>query len=377
MHSIHGQTDPQFNSLREVFAQNFSDGLEYGAGVAVMVDGGIVANLWGGHADAARNRPWTEETLVNVWSVSKAVVALAVAVAVERGKLDYERPIADWWPEFAQNGKSAITLGQAMSHVGGLDGLSVPMDEAGLLAWTPYVDAIAAMAPLWEPGSRCVYHALTYGHLAAEPLRRADGRRISRYVQDEISAPLNAAFFIGLPEHEDHRAAEMIEGPGASNWVRDVLDSAYPHSCRNPTPVASAPNHRTWRAAEVPGGNGHATAAGLAAIFGAMVQKQNPIVTPSTLAEATKVRFDGISEVFKEQTTWGAGFRLRDTGYGARASLGTFGHGGWGGSFAFADPARRLGFAYVTNHMLGFDDGDDPRRARLIEAVYDALDSHS
>ncbi len=370
---IHGTTSPTFKTLRDAFARNFADGLEYGAAVAVMLDGRMVAHLWGGHADAARNRPWTEDTLVNVWSVTKGVMALAVAMLVERGKLRYDQHIADVWPEFAANGKADITIEQALSHTAGLNGLSVAMDEAGLLAWEPYVNAIAAMAPLWEPGSRCVYHALTYGHLAGETLRRVDGRRVSQFVQDEISGKLGAAFFIGLPQVFDHLAAEMIEGPKASDWVRDVLKGDCPQSCRNPTPVATAPNARAWRAAEIPGGNGHCTAAGLAAIYGNMVGGAAPLITASTVREATRIRFEGVDSSNGFPCRWGAGFSLREDAYGKRASPGSFGHGGWGGALGFADPEAKLGFAYVTNHMLGFDDGVDPRRSRLIEAVYDAL----
>jgi CubicO group peptidase (beta-lactamase class C family) len=371
---IHGTTDPTFARLRDVFARNFSDGLEHGGSVAVVLDGKSVANLWGGHADEARNRPWTEDTLVNVWSVTKGVVAIAAAMAVERGQLRYDRPIGEYWPAFSQNGKDRITLDLAMSHRAGLDGLSVPMDEDGLLANAPYVKAIEEMAPLWEPGTRCVYHALTYGHLVGETLGHATGVNIGRYVQQEIANRLGAAFFIGVPESEDHRCAEMIEGPGCNNWVTEVLKSPHPHSCRNPVPTASAPNHRKWRAAIVPGGNGHGTAAALANIFGRTVGGSDRLLSASMLQEATRLRYQGPDAVFNMETAWAAGFRLIDEkAYGARASKSTFGHGGWGGSLVFADPDAKLGFAYVTNRMLGFDDGIDPRRQRLIEAVYDCL----
>jgi CubicO group peptidase (beta-lactamase class C family) len=371
---INGTTDPRFTRLREVFAQNFDENLEFGAGVAVVLDGRPVAHLWGGHADAARNRPWTEDTLVNVWSVTKGVVAIAAAIAVEQGKLRYDQPLAHYWPAFAQNGKQDITLDLVMSHRAGLDGLSVPMDEAGLLARAPYVEALEAMAPLWEPGSACVYHALTYGHLVGETIGHADGRSIGRFVQKEIANTVGAAFFIGLDAALDHRAAEMVAGSGCNGWVDDVLKSPHPHSCQNPTPDASAANRRAWRAACVPGGNGHGSAAALAAIFGACVKSQSPLLSPSTLREATRLRYEGPDAVFNMDTAWSAGFRMKDVkSYGIRASSGTFGHGGWGGSLAFADPEARLGFAYVTNHMLGFDDGIDPRRARLVEAVYECL----
>jgi CubicO group peptidase (beta-lactamase class C family) len=370
---IHGTVDPRFAQVKDAFASCFADGLEHGAAVAVMLDGKLVADLWGGYANLQRTKAWNRDTLVNVWSATKGVMALAVAMLVERGKLHYDRPIAEIWPEFAQNGKGAITLEQALSHQSGLDGLSVPMDVEGLYLWDPYVDALAAMPPNWEPGSRCVYHAISYGHLAGEPLRRADGRRVGQFVADEIAEPLNVPFYIGLPESEDHRVAELIEGPKASDWVVNVIKSPYPHSCMNPTPVATEPNNRAWRAAEIPGGNGHTDARSLATIYGNLVAGNIPLIAPATLKEATRCRFNGIDSCFETPIAYGAGFRLFDPTYGAHASGGIFGHSGWGGATAFGDTETRLSFAFVTCNMLGFDDGIDPRRQRLVDAVYAAL----
>lgn len=369
---IKGTTDPRFAALRDAFAGCFADGLEHGGAVAVVANGKLVADLWGGHADAARTQDWQPDTLVNVWSATKGVVALAVAMLVERGKLHYDRPIADLWPEFAANGKETISLDLALSHQAGLNGLAVPMDLAGLYQWEPYVDALAAMAPLWQPGSRCVYHALSYGHLAGEPLRRADGRRIGRFVAEEIAGPLGVPFFIGLPASQDARVAELIEGPKASDWVTETLNGPYPQACRNPMLEATQPNDRAWRAAEIPGGNGHANARALATIYGALVGGSTPLISRATLAEATRVRFHGMDSSSNTPTAFGAGFRLLDPDFGARASVRSFGHSGWGGAMAFADPEAGLGFAYVTNRMLGFDDSVDPRRQRMVQAVYDA-----
>jgi CubicO group peptidase (beta-lactamase class C family) len=371
--AIEGTNDPRFARLREAFASLMSDGQEFGGAVAVTLDGKPVADLWGGHADAARTQPWRADTLANVWSVTKGVMALAVAMQVERGRLAYARPVAEVWPEFATNCKEAITLDLVLSHQAGLNGLTKPMGLAGLYAWTPYADALAAMAPLWAPGSRFVYHALSYGHLAGEPLRRVTGRSVGRVIAEDIAGPLGAAFYIGLPESEEPRVAELIEGPGASDWVADVAAGPYPNSVINPAVTATLPNSRAWRAAEIPGGNGHATALGLATIYGAMVRKAAPVLTPATLAQANHPRFIGPDAGNGGQpTAYSAGFRLLDPEYGPHASPRSFGHAGWGGSIAFADPDARLGFAYVTNHLMGFDDAD-PRRRVLVDAVYDAL----
>ena len=369
---VEGTVDPCFAGVRDAFEHNFAEGLDHGGAVAVVLDGKVVADLWGGHADAARTQPWRRDTLVNVWSATKGVMAAAVAMAVERGKLAYDRPIAEIWPAFAANGKGGITLDLAMSHQAGLNGLPVTFALADLYQWDPYVKALAAMAPLWTPGSRCVYHALSYGHLTGEPLRRADGRRVGRIIAEDVAGPLDAPFFIGLPEGEEHRVAELIEGPKASDWLKDVLASPYPHSVINPVVTATLPNERAWRAAEIPGGNGQSNARGLAAIYGALVGGANRLVLPDTLAEAVRPRFIGPDAITGDATAFAAGFRILDPEFGPRASKQTFGHFGWGGATAFGDPEARLAFAYVPNLLLGFD-GADPRRQRLVEAVYDAV----
>ncbi len=373
--AVQGTTAPHFAPLRAAFETCFAEGWEHGASVAVVHRGVLVAELWGGHADAAKTKPWQQDSLTNIWSTTKGIAALAVAMLVERGLLSYDDPVAKVWPEFAAKGKGAITLGQALSHQAGLEGLVVPMDTAGLYAWFPYADALAAMAPLWPPGSRSVYHALSLGVLAGEPVRRVTGQTIGQFIAAEIAGPLGADLFVGLPEAQDHRATELIEGPKASDWVANVQAGGYPHSCQNPAPEALAPNTRAWRAAEIPGANGFATARALAEIYGDLVSGASKLISAQGLAEATKLRFKGTDASFDSPTAYAAGFSLFNDAYGPRASAGSFGHTGWGGSFAFADPAQGLGFAYVTNRMLGFDDGIDPRRKALVDAVYQVLDA--
>ncbi|MEO9168902.1 MAG: serine hydrolase domain-containing protein, partial [Aestuariivirga sp.] len=348
------------------------DGLEHGAAVALMIDGKLVVDLWGGHADKAKTKPWARDTIVNVWSATKGVMATSVAMMVEQGKLSYDKPIADVWPEFAANGKSNITLNHVMSHTSGLNGAATPISENELIAWTPYVNALAAMKPNWRAGEHCAYHALSYGHLTGEPLRRVAGKSVGAFVRDEIAGRLGVDFFIGVPEAQDHRCAEMIEGKACNDWLKLVLSSPYPQGCMNPTPVALSPNNRAWRAAEIPGGNGHGDARALATIYADICGRNSKLIQTATRLEASRVRFRGTDESFASPTVWGAGFRLEDDEYGARASKQTIGHGGWGGTIAFGDPDARLGFAYVTNYMLGFETRD-PRRERLVEAVYDAL----
>ncbi len=368
---INGDTDPRFARVRTAFASCFADGLEHGSGVAVSLEGKLVVDLWGGHADAARTRSWQRDTLVNVWSVSKAVLAVAVAMMVERGKLSYEDPISAVWPEFAANGKDKITLDLAMSHQAGLNGLSVPMDLAGLYAWTPFAGALAAMAPLWEPGSRNVYHPITYGHLAGEPLRRAAGCSVGTFIAREVADPLAAEFYLGLDTAREAQVAEIVTTPSVTESAAEV---PYPQGSRNPVVRPDVPNSRGWRAAEIPGANGHATARGLAVIFGDVASSAPSLLSPAGRAAMTRERFRGIDSGDGRALAYGAGVRIFDRkNFGPRPGTGVFGHPGWGGSLAFGDSEAGLGFAFVTNRMQEFGEDPDPRRLRLIDAVYDSL----
>jgi CubicO group peptidase (beta-lactamase class C family) len=370
---VEGTTTNRFAACREAMAANLADGYDLGSAFAVVKDGEIVVDLYGGYADAARSRPWARDTLVNVWSTTKGVMALAIAMAVERGLLSYDAPIADVWPEFAANGKQAISLDLALSHRAGLNGLDREMDLDGLYAWTPYVEALAAMAPLWEPGSRCVYHAVSYGHLAGETLRRADGRMPGRFIAEEIVRPLGLDFYVGLPEALDHRVAEITASDDASDWVGELARNGYPQAMENPAVTATTPNDRAWRAADIPAGNGHTDAHSLARLYGLLAQGGGDLISPEGLAAATAERYRGPDVSMGMSTAFGAGYRLGDPDGQLGPSPAAFGHTGWGGAFAFADPDTGLGVAYVTNRMLGMGDDAITRHARLIEAIYGSL----
>ncbi len=371
--TVEGACDTRFAACREAVAASLADGYDLGAAFAVVKDGDLVVDLYGGHADAARTRPWARDTLVNVWSTTKGPMALAIAMAVERGQLSYDKPVAEMWPEFAVNGKADITLDLVMSHRAGLNGLDVPMDLAGLYAWTPIVEALADMAPLWEPGSRCVYHALTYGHLAGETLSRVDGRMPGRFIAEEIAEPLGLEIYVGLPEAEDHRAAELVASDDASDWVAELKKNGYPHAMENPVVVATTPNDRAWRAAEIPAGNGQSDARSLARLYGVLAQGGGELISPDGIKAATAERYRGIDSSLGFPTAFGAGFRLGDEDGTLGPSLTAFGHTGWGGAFAFADPDAGLGVAFVMNRMLGMGEDAIERQGRLINAVYGSL----
>jgi CubicO group peptidase (beta-lactamase class C family) len=247
------------------------------------------------------------------------------------------------------------------------------MDLAGVYAWTPVVEALAAMAPLWPPGSRSVYHPLTYGYLAGEPLRRVAGCSVGNLVARDIASPLGLDFFIGLPEALDSRVAEIVTTPSVEGGHGD-LATPYPEAGRNPSVSPAIPNTRAWRAAEIPGANGHATAGALAILFGGLAAGTSPLLTADGLSAMLAQRFRGIDDGEKRPMAYGAGVRLYDPkNFGTRPSPGLFGHPGWGGSLAFGDREARLGFAYTTCKMEEFGEAIDPRRKLLIDAVYDSL----
>lgn len=371
--TVEGTCDDAFAACREALAANLADGYDLGAAFAVVKDGALVVDLYGGHADAARTRPWARDTLVNVWSTTKGIMALAIAMAVERGQLAYDAPVADAWPKFAANGKGEITLDLVMSHRAGLNGLDRPMDVDGVYAWFPVVEALADMAPLWQPGSRCAYHAMTYGHLTGEALRRVDGRMPGRFIAEEIAGPLGLAFYVGLPESEDHRAAELVASDDASDWIADLKQNGYPHGMENPSVTALTPNARAWRAADIPAGNGQSDARSLAKLYGILAAGGGDLISSDGLAAATAERYRGTDVSMGLPTAFAAGYRLGDDTGAFGPSLRAFGHTGWGGAFAFADPDAGLGVAFVMNRMLGMGDDAITRHTRLIDSVYESL----
>lgn len=374
--TIEGACDPRFAAVRDAFAANLAEGLDHGAAFAVVADGRVVVDLWGGFADAARTRPWDRQTLACVQSTTKGIVALAVAMLVDRGLLDYEAPVARWWPAFAAGGKGGIPLGLVMSHQAGLNTVRESLALDDLYHGDRFATCLAAMEPLYPPGSLCVYHALSYGYLAREIVRRADGRGLGRLIAEDIAGPLSAAFLLGVPEEDDYRAAEIVPAPGIDDVMEEAVRRPLAAGYANPRVRPTEPNTRAWRAAGVPAGGGHADALGLARIHAALaaggILDGVRLLAPDTLAAATAERFRGREAGFGWPIAFGAGFMLNEAGEfgpGARS----FGHSGWGGSFAFADPDAGLGVGYVMNRMAAFPGRPDPRRARLLEALYGAL----
>lgn len=372
---IHGTVAAGFEPVREAFAANFrraDDTREVGAGLAVYRAGRCVVDLWGGHRDAERRTPWTPDTLVNVWSTTKGVTAIALAKLVDRGLVDYAAPVATYWPEFAQAGKGAITVSELVSHQAGLPGFEAPISLAEFYDWETAVARLAAQAPMWPPGTRNSYHAMTYGFLAGEIIRRVSGKSVGRFVTEEIAGPLGADVHIGLSEADEPRVAPMIPPRNPEPLDLASLAPEAIATMTNPDMVPTLPHERAWRAAEIPAGNGHATALGLAKIHGALANGGEldgvRLMSAATVARLTEVQTKRQDVMLGFKPFWAHGVALNDAGvFGPHPR--TFGHTGWGGSFACADVGTGVAIGYAMNQM-----GDrlvgDPRAVALCNAVF-------
>jgi CubicO group peptidase (beta-lactamase class C family) len=380
---VEGYCDPRFERVREAFAASFSKG-EVGAGVSVTIAGEPVVQLFAGHADAQKSRPWERDTIVNVYSTTKGMTAICALRLVDEGRLDLAAPVAEYWPEFAQAGKQDIPVRYLLSHRAGLVALSRDLPPEKRLDWDRMVEALAAQKPWWEPGTKHGYHALTYGYLVGEIVRRVDGRSLGNYFREEIAEPLGADFQIGFGAEHDVRCADLLEAPPLPPDAPDVFELAR----RNPDSLqarvfgsggigAFSTNGRAWRAAEVPAANGHGTAAALARVYGALACGGQVdgvrVLSAEGVERATTEQSFGKDEVLAPlETRFGLGFMLTQPMIPFGPNPRSFGHPGAGGSIAFADPGAELGFGYVMNQMqMGLAGGT--HGFSLIQEVYEAL----
>ncbi len=381
--TIDGYVATEFEPVLDAFAENFEDRGEVGAAVCIYIDGRPVVDLWGGIADRTANTPWREDTIVLVFSSTKGVTSVCANLMIERGLLDPDATVASVWPEFAQNGKGAITIGNVLSHQAGLPYIDRDLTLEDALAWHPAADALAAQAPIWEPGTTHGYHMRTFGWLVGELARRADPqhRTIGRWFRDEIGEPLALDFWIGLPEPLEPRVARLI--PPTTD-LREVLKAFGDELLL--ARVFSNPgghfnyddmwNTRALHAAEMPSSNGIGDARSLARLYASVIGEVDDgnvgrVLREDTLKHATAERACGKDEVLMIDTCFGLGFMLGRS-FGNANPPSAVGHAGAGGSLAFADPDRKLAFGYVMND-LRFDPKGDPRSEALVRAAYQAL----
>jgi CubicO group peptidase (beta-lactamase class C family) len=373
MAEISGAAPPRFSRVKDAFAALFDEGQELGAQFAVAIDGEVVVDLNGGFADRGKTRAVGPETLFPIFSSGKAVMALLMARLVEAGKIGYDQTVASAWPEFGQAGKDKVTLAQALSHQAGLPGFSPPQESTIWFDTAAVLAALCAQAPMWPLGTGSGYHPITIGYLMNELHRRVDGRSMGQMVE-HLRESYGLDYWIGLPDAEHDRVVELLKPPAAPDL--GPLDAIKRAAFLD---KGSAPGGRgtaEWRRIEVPSANAHATAPALARLLGIVATggrlEGRAVLSPATLAQATRERVHGPDKVLPFTLSWGAGL-LRNRGiriYGPSELA--VGHSGWGGSCAFADPETRVSAAYVMNkqspHLIG-----DPRPLRLIEALYAAL----
>ncbi|MEV2245869.1 serine hydrolase domain-containing protein [Streptomyces sp. NPDC049970] len=383
MPQIHGHCDDRFTAVRDAFAANFAERDELGAAVTVLLDGAPVVDLWGGWADGGRTRPWERDTVVNVWSTTKGPTALCAHILVDRGLLDLDAPVAAYWPEFAAEGKESVRVRHLLSHRSGVAGLRDPHTLAELYDWELTTARLAATAPWWEPGTRSGYHAISYGFLVGEVVRRVTGLLPGEFLRQEVTGPLGIDFTVGLPEEDAGRVAELVQPATVSREQAALfarMELVALASLLNPGTGIAAANTPEWRAAEIPAANGHGTARAVAALYGVLAGRGTLDGRRILSEEAAERVREGqgscrdlvLGAGFAHDTELGLGLWLS----GPNASYGpnprAVGHDGAGGSCGLADPEAGISLGYVMNRM-GPNIADDPRKMALVDAVYGAL----
>jgi CubicO group peptidase (beta-lactamase class C family) len=368
--AVSGIAEAPFGGVRDAFSKNFAEGLELGARFCVFLDGRCVVDLVGGHVDREREKPWAEDTLCSIYSSGKMVVAMLIARAVSAGELDYDAPVARYWPEFAAAGKERITLGDVLSHQAGLVGFPGEMPPQEWLDWEKVSARIASMAPLFPPRSASGYAPQLFGFLAGEVLRRATGRGVARTLREDFS---EVDLHCALTPDEIARVAYMSKPPRPADL--GALTELKRVAFLKPWSAPGAVSREAWMSAEIPAANMHATAKALAELVHPFADegrfRGRRIIGPQTIARAIEERIVGEDLVLPFRLSWSAGF-MANTNRHFGPSPTAFGHAGFGGSSVMFDPAHRLSAAYAMNRMSAYLVGD-PRGLRLMDALYAAL----
>ena len=368
---IQGDCDSRFEGVRRIFEQNLASGMDLGAAVCFTLDGETVVDLWGGYVDLERTLEWQPDTIVSTASTTKGMTSICAHQLVEQGRLDLDAPVALYWPEFAAGGKERLRVRWLLSHQAGLPAVSKPLPEGALFDWDVMTSALADQKPWWEPGTKHGYHALTFGYLVGELIRRVSGKRVGTYFREHVAGPLEADFHIGLSPDEEARVSDihgspipgpdelpqfLMEGP-FGDFLREMEDPSTMTGAafRNPKLEADAMNSHAWRAAEIPAGNGHGTARALARIYGALARGGEVdgfrILEKETIERAIEEQANGPDAVLGGlPMRFGLGFMLRQDLIPLSPNPRAFGHPGAGGSIGMADPDAKVGFGYVLNN---------------------------
>jgi len=375
MKHIHGHHQPRWDALARTFDALFERGDDLGASLALTIDGEFVVDLWGGHRDEARTQPWERDTLTHVWSTTKTMTSLCALTLVDRGELDPDAPVARYWPEFAANGKASVLVRDVLGHTSGVSGWATPVTMGNLCDWERSTAMLAAQPPWWVPGSASGYHALNYGHLVGELIRRITGLKTGAFLAQELAGPLGADFHIGLPPEADARVARVVPPPPAP-FDLAALDPASPmvRTLANPVPDAAYSHREDWCRADIGAANGHGNARSVAQLQ-SIVACEGTLggrrwLKPETVARIFDVQARGIDLVLGVPLCMGLGYGLPEP-----ATLPFIPEqricfwGGWGGSLVLVDVERRMCLSYMMNRMAPGVVGG-PNAAALVQALY-------
>ena len=371
--AVQGFADERFAEVRDIFEDNLASGRDLGACVAITLEGEPVVDLWGGWADAAKTRPWQRDTIVNVFSVTKTMTALCALILADRGELDFDAPVARYWPEFAAAGKERVTVAQLMSHSAGLSGWRAPIAVADLYDWDKATSLLAAQAPWWEPGTASGYHGTTQGYLVGEVVRRIDGRSLGTFFREEIAEPLGADFRIGFGPEHDHRVAELIPPTvaGGANWAPSELQI---NLVTNPQMDVLEALTRDWRAAEIPAAGGHGNARSIAQVHAILanggVAQGKRFLSEAGCRKALEHQISGTDLVLGMPVSLGLGYGLAEMLN--QPSPNSMFWSGYGGSLALIDMDARTSFAFTMNKMGATTFGDE-RSLAMARAMWRAL----
>jgi CubicO group peptidase (beta-lactamase class C family) len=385
---IDGTVAPGFEPVREAFVAAFEGRPRMGAALAVLHQGRPVVDLWGGTKDARTDEPWGPDTLTVLFSCTKGLTSILAARLVQEGRLDYDAPVCEYWPEFAAAGKAHVRVGHLLAHRSGLSAPRTPLSEQDVLDWDLVVGRLAAQEPLWEPGTGYAYHAITHGWLVGEVIRRITGRSVGEQLAEVVTRPLAVDAYIGLPDELHDRVARPYAGPalaelaerieamradGPVDWSIEAmtLGGAFP-----PALVSESGgfNSRAIRSAQIPGAGGIGSARALATIWSATVVETDGVrlLDRSVVARATREQSAGepVWPLPGPWSRWGLGFQI-DSENRRYLTPSGFGHDGAGGQSAFADPELGVGVAFLTTEM---EARDDRRATRIVDALREVLD---
>jgi CubicO group peptidase (beta-lactamase class C family) len=386
--TVDGLVEPGFEGVRDAFLRNFVEHDEVGAGFCLHVEGRKVVDIWGGTVDETGERPYDEDTLQLVFSTTKGATASCVNLLLQRGLIDLDAPVATYWPEFAQSGKESIPVRWLVSHKAGLATVEKQLSLDEVLAWEPIIEALEVQEPLWEPGTAHGYHALTFGWVLGELIRKVDGRGLGQFFAEEIAGPLDLEFWIGLPESQEHRVAPVIgslvpDGREIPPELKEMFEQFIgPDSLLvraltlNGVFDISDWNSRAVHAAEIGAANGITNARSLSRMYAGLTGQlpdapAAPLFTAEQIEAARQRQTEGSDRVLFVETSFGLGYMV-SSAFSPFGGTGSFGHPGAGGSVGFADPDNHLAVGYVMNRMMQNLSGD-PRTRGLIKAAYNAV----